>query len=247
MPRRLTHRAALAALAWLPLLVACAAPAHAETSPEARAVVERYVAAAGGRAAFDSLRTFRLHAHVTALGLTADALRVAFGRGWVVRVQGPLALDDESEPEPDVAVVPGGHRDYLGEHPSRLVASVIRALLQEQPALCSTGEQMRDFLYMPDVAAAFVALLDSEAQGPVNIASGQPVSVKDVVRRIAAELGRQHLIRLGARPTPADDPPFLVGDSRRITTEVGWRPEYDLDTGLRETISWWRENLQREW
>src|SRR2546426_100587 len=57
--------------------------------------------------------------HVTALGLTADALRVAFGRGWVVRVQGPLALDDESEPEPDVAVVPGGHRDYLGEHPSR--------------------------------------------------------------------------------------------------------------------------------
>ncbi len=56
--------------------------------------------------------------HAASLGLTADALRAAFGPGWVVRVQDPVALDDESEPEPDVVVVPGGHRDYLEEHPS---------------------------------------------------------------------------------------------------------------------------------
>lgn len=57
--------------------------------------------------------------HSTAIGLTADALRAAFGPGWVVRVQEPIALDDESEPEPDVAVVPGRHRDYLAAHPAR--------------------------------------------------------------------------------------------------------------------------------
>ncbi|HEV8530915.1 MAG TPA: Uma2 family endonuclease [Methylomirabilota bacterium] len=57
--------------------------------------------------------------HQTAIGLTAEALRLAFGLGWIVRVQGPVALDDESEPEPDIAVVPGGHRDYLAEHPAR--------------------------------------------------------------------------------------------------------------------------------
>lgn len=57
--------------------------------------------------------------HSTAIGLTADALRAAFGPGWVVRVQGPIALDDESEPEPDLAVVSGQHRDYLVEHPAR--------------------------------------------------------------------------------------------------------------------------------
>jgi Uma2 family endonuclease len=45
-------------------------------------------------------------------------LRAAFGAGWSVRVQLPLALDDESEPEPDVAVVRGTPRDYLREHPS---------------------------------------------------------------------------------------------------------------------------------
>jgi Uma2 family endonuclease len=45
--------------------------------------------------------------HETAVGLTADVLRAAFGLGWVVREGSPIALDDESEPEPDVIVVPG--------------------------------------------------------------------------------------------------------------------------------------------
>ena len=57
--------------------------------------------------------------HATAVGLTADALRSAFGSGWVVREQDPVALDDESEPEPDVAVVPGRIRDYSHAHPER--------------------------------------------------------------------------------------------------------------------------------
>jgi Uma2 family endonuclease len=57
--------------------------------------------------------------HETAVGLTADALRAAFGLGWVVREGSPVALDDESEPEPDVIVVPGRQRDYRAEHPSR--------------------------------------------------------------------------------------------------------------------------------
>ena len=57
--------------------------------------------------------------HETAVGLTADALRAAFGLGWVVREGSPIALDDESEPEPDVIVVPGRQRDYRAEHPSR--------------------------------------------------------------------------------------------------------------------------------
>lgn len=57
--------------------------------------------------------------HATAVGLTADALRSAFGPGWVAREQDPVALDDESEPEPDVAVVPGRIRDYSRAHPER--------------------------------------------------------------------------------------------------------------------------------
>ena len=62
--------------------------------------------------------------HAVAVGLAEDALRAAFGSGWVVRVQMPAALDDESEPEPDVAVCAGGPRDYLDGHPSQPVLLV---------------------------------------------------------------------------------------------------------------------------
>ncbi len=69
--------------------------------------------------------------HTTATELTAEALRLAFGRGWHVRVQEPVALDDDSEPEPDVAVVRGAPRDYLAEHPSRpaLIVEVAQSSL----------------------------------------------------------------------------------------------------------------------
>jgi Uma2 family endonuclease len=57
--------------------------------------------------------------HVAATQLVSRALRAAFGPGWDVRVQMPVGLDDESEPEPDIAVVAGSPRDYLDDHPAR--------------------------------------------------------------------------------------------------------------------------------
>lgn len=127
-----------------------------------------------------------------------------------------------------------------GEHPSRLVASVIRSLLQGQPAPCSHGAQVRDFLHVRDVAGAFVQLLGAGVTGAVNVASGQPVSLRDIIYRVADQFGRRDLIRMGAIPTPLDEPPLIVADTRRLREEVGWRPLYDLDEGLAQTIEWWK-------
>jgi len=62
--------------------------------------------------------------HFTAVGLVEDALRPVFGIGWTVRAQGPIALDEDSEPEPDIAVVPGSRRDHSRAHPSHPVLIV---------------------------------------------------------------------------------------------------------------------------
>jgi Uma2 family endonuclease len=62
--------------------------------------------------------------HFAAIRAVEEVLRAVFGAGWEVRGQGPLALDEESEPEPDVAVVPGSFRDYVVEHPARPVLVV---------------------------------------------------------------------------------------------------------------------------
>jgi nucleoside-diphosphate-sugar epimerase len=127
------------------------------------------------------------------------------------------------------------------EHPSRLVASVTNTLLRGEPARCSHGNQIRDFLHVQDVAGAFAALTDSDAQGPVNIASGQPIVLKEVVHKIAELLNWPNLVELGALSTPADDPPLLVADTRLLHQEVEWTPQYDLESGLEQTVRWWQE------
>ena len=62
--------------------------------------------------------------HTLAIRAAEEALKSAFGSGFDVQVQFPLALDAFSEPEPDLAVVPGSWRDYRDEHPSSAVLVV---------------------------------------------------------------------------------------------------------------------------
>lgn len=130
------------------------------------------------------------------------------------------------------------------EPAGRLVASVIASIIQEQPALCTHGRQIRDFLYVQDAADALVALLGSEIEGPVNIASGEPVSVAEVVQDIADQLERPDLVRLDALPAAENEPPLLVADVARLRDEVGWSPRYDLASGLAETIRRWKLQQQ---
>ena len=126
------------------------------------------------------------------------------------------------------------------ENPARFVPSVIVPLLRNEPARCSHGNQLRDFLYVSDVARAFVALLHSEVTGPVNIASGRTVALKEIAQAIGRKLGRADWVQLGSIPARDGDPPALCGKVDRLSSEVGWTPQYDLERGLQQTIDWWR-------
>ena len=122
------------------------------------------------------------------------------------------------------------------EHPDRLVSSVVRSLLDESPALCSRGAQIRDYLFVEDAADALVALLDSDVSGPVNIGSGRPITVKELVLTDDGDEWRPDLIRLGAIPARANDAPTssspTSADSR--TSSAG-RRRAGLDAGPRRT------------
>jgi nucleoside-diphosphate-sugar epimerase len=126
-----------------------------------------------------------------------------------------------------------------GEHPARLTASVIRALLKGETALCSPGAQRRDFLHVADAAAALTALLESDLGGAVNVGSGEAVAVRDVVTRLAAAVGGGGGVRLGALPAP-DEPPCMVADVSRLRDELRWQPQFDLERGLHDAVAWWR-------
>lgn len=129
------------------------------------------------------------------------------------------------------------------EHPNRLVSSVIRSLLRGEPAFCSHGNQIRDFLFVQDVADAFVAILDSNITGVINIASGQPITIKDVVYKIGEKINKLDLIRLGAIQNTLQETALLVADCGRLSNEINWVAKYNLDTGLEKTIDWCKEHI----
>jgi UDP-glucose 4-epimerase len=124
-----------------------------------------------------------------------------------------------------------------GEPLPRLVPSIVASLLRDEPALCTEGTQRRDFLHVQDVGAAMARLAACEVKGPVNIGSGDAVAVADVARKIGELMGKPSLVRLGARPSPAGDPPLVVAAVRRLRDEVGFTPAWDLAAGLAQTIS----------
>jgi len=131
-----------------------------------------------------------------------------------------------------------------GEHPERLVSAVARAVLAGQPARCSHGRQLRDFLYSPDVADAFAALLDSGVRGAVNVGSGERASIGELVGLVGAVAGDAGLVRLGELSARAEEPMELLADVGRLRDEVGWVPRLTLAEGVERTVQWWRE--QRE-
>jgi nucleoside-diphosphate-sugar epimerase len=127
-----------------------------------------------------------------------------------------------------------------GEQAERLVPSVIRTLLRDEAMPCSHGDQVRDFLYVGEIADALAALLDSPVTGSVNIASGRPITLRAFLSTIGVQLGRERLLEFGARPARPDEPPTLIADVTRLTREVGWTPRTSLEDGMARTIAWWR-------
>ena len=120
---------------------------------------------------------------------------------------------------------------------------MVKGLLENEIIECSEGKQLRDFLFVGDVASALAAFLGSPVDGAVNIGSGKAVSVRDLVGAISRKIGNEDLVHFGARPTAENEPLEFAADIKRLTEEVGWRPQYTLDEALDLTIQWWQSVL----
>jgi nucleoside-diphosphate-sugar epimerase len=126
------------------------------------------------------------------------------------------------------------------EHPDKLIPSVIRALLDRKPALCTSGSQIRDYIYVEDAANAFVSLLDSKIEGAINIGTGKGFSVREIVETIGNLLDSTQLIKFGAIPERNNEPRSIVADIHRLQS-IGWHPKKDLTSGLKQAIDWWKK------
>jgi nucleoside-diphosphate-sugar epimerase len=126
-----------------------------------------------------------------------------------------------------------------GEQPARLVPTVIRRLSQREPVPCSDGLQLRDYLPVAEAARALAAVVGSAVEGPINIGSGDGITVRELAIRIADLIGSRGLLQFGALPRRAGEPDALVASITRLTDEVGFTPDADLPAALQQTVSWW--------
>lgn len=124
-----------------------------------------------------------------------------------------------------------------GADERRIPGAVIKALLAGEVARCTLGTQLRDFLHIDDVAEALVKLIDSPVTGPINICSGQPVTIREIASLTAELMGHPELLQLGAIPQNPNDPRVVVGHAGRFQHELGWQPRYSLREGLMQTIA----------
>lgn len=98
-----------------------------------------------------------------------------------------------------------------GEDERRLVPSIRRQLADGQEIALTRGEQVRDFLDVADAGRMITDIALGHREGPVNICSGKGITVRQLAEQVADEYGRRDLLRFGARPDNAFDPPRVVG------------------------------------
>jgi nucleoside-diphosphate-sugar epimerase len=123
------------------------------------------------------------------------------------------------------------------ENPNRLIPSILHPLLQGKPASCRSGDHVRDLLHVHDVASAFAALLQSNVTGPVNIASGNSITLAEISQKAAKIVGREDLLTIERQPPTPANPAILLADTTRLKREVGWQPQYDLIAGLKQVVA----------
>jgi nucleoside-diphosphate-sugar epimerase len=124
-----------------------------------------------------------------------------------------------------------------GEHPARLVPHVARALIAGRPAETGAGHAVRDYASTRIIGRALAALALSRVAGPVNVAAGEARPMREVVTAVARLIGRPDLLRLGARPDPPDEVPYMVADISRLRREVGFAEHADLESDLARLVA----------
>jgi CDP-glucose 4,6-dehydratase len=131
---------------------------------------------------------------------------------------------------------------------SRLIPEAVTAVLDgRRPVIRSDGSPERDFLYVEDVAAAYIAIANALADGrgageAFNAGWGKPNSVREVLDLIGEVAGSEIEpdIRGTGNPDGEIDRQYL--ESTKIREVTGWRPRLDLREGLSRTLEWYREH-----
>ena len=128
------------------------------------------------------------------------------------------------------------------EKPQRLMPSVINSCLKGEDVKVSDCLKFQDYLHVEDTANGIVKVFESDIEGAVNICSGKPVQLREIVNKIAEYTNFKGEILWGAIPAAFGDD-LVVGNNEKLKS-IGWNPIYNLEEGLKQTINWWEKEIK---
>jgi len=120
---------------------------------------------------------------------------------------------------------------------------VVQAIKGEPLTMYGEGQQTRSFCYVSDLIDGIYRLFHSDHVEPTNVGNPHEFTVRQLAERVLALTGSSSAIV--SRPLPTDDPKVRQPDITKARSLLGWEPVVGLDEGLKRTIAWFREHLDR--
>ena len=144
-----------------------------------------------------------------------------------------------------------GPRDNFDPDTSHVIPALIRKAIEARRAgqdhitVWGTGTASREFLYVDDAAAGIALAAERyNKSDPVNLGSGREISIRDLAQQICTLAGFTGELRWDA--TKPDGQPRRCLDTSRAQAEFGFRASTSFADGLRQTIAWYEQQLQRQ-
>lgn len=124
------------------------------------------------------------------------------------------------------------------EDPRRLIPKITNKLLSGESIQFDAGLEQRDFLHIDDLASAYVNLIRYRVPGPVNVASGTPLTIREVVSTVAEAANRTDLVQF-AEADALRKESMIFADVTKLTTMTDWKPFQTFKDRVRQTVNWW--------
>jgi dTDP-glucose 4,6-dehydratase len=118
---------------------------------------------------------------------------------------------------------------------------IVQALQGHDITVFGDGSQTRSFTFVDDEVRGFLALLDSDVVGPVNIGNPNEFTILELAELVIEITGSSS--KIIHEPLPVDDPAQRKPDITKATQLLGWQPEIDLRTGIERTADYFRTVL----
>ncbi len=137
-----------------------------------------------------------------------------------------------------------GPRDYLDPKRGRVIPMFIRRILEDEPSLqiWGTGEQVRTFLYVKDLARGLLELVEKHPEcDPVNLCGTEEITIRGLAELIVRMSGRE--AQISCDPEKPGGPERRTCNADKASRILGFAPSVPLEQGLVETIAYFREKI----